>query len=72
MEAALPDRAEVELAPVIPIWSKRGRAPSCFICVKAVFDDEGTTVCSLVGDVIDTENITALDCTTYEEDPDAR
>lgn len=40
--------------------------------MRAAFDEEGTTICTLVGEVIDTENITALDCPTYEEDKDAR
>ena len=70
--AASHEWAEVELAPVIPIWIKRGRAPSCFICTKAAFDGEGQTVCTLVGEVIDTENLTAPGCESYLEDPDVR
>lgn len=40
--------------------------------MKACFDEDDRTVCTVVGEVIDTENITALDCEDYREDVDAR
>jgi hypothetical protein len=36
--------------------------------VKAAVTD--VTVCTLVGEVIDTESVTALTCADYLEDPD--
>lgn len=40
--------------------------------MKAAIGEDGETICTVVGEVIDTENITALDCPTYVEDKDAR
>lgn len=40
--------------------------------MKAATDEDGQTICTIFGEVIHTENITALTCETYEEDPDAR
>lgn len=73
MEPAPAGQPEGQLAPVIDLFTgTRRRPPSCFICVAAAFDAEGQTVCTLVGEVIDTENLTALSCETYVEDRDAR
>lgn len=38
--------------------------------MKAAITD--VTVCTVVGEVIDQEAVVALECETYQEDPDAR
>ena len=51
--------------------TRKARGPSCFICVKAAFGEDGETICTVVGEVIDLEGPTARACETYQEDRDA-
>lgn len=64
------DVSTTGLAPVIPLHlhGVRSRPASCFICKHASYDEDGVTTCTVVDEVIHTENLTALECDTYDED----